>query len=79
MSETRERLPVNLASREELMDAGVIPRVASRIVDYRAAHGPIGDENELYMLVRDNEIRFDQLVGLVAVREDDEVRQGYST
>lgn len=79
MPEPRELLPVNRASREELIDAGVLPHVADRIVGYRAQHGPITDENELYMLVRDNEIRFDQLVGLVAVTEDEQVRQGYST
>lgn len=79
MTEARELLPVNRASREDLIDAGVLPHVADRIVGYREAHGPIADENELYMLVRDNEIRFDQLMGLVAVRDDEAVRQGYSS
>jgi hypothetical protein len=77
--ESRERLPVNLASRDELIEAGVLPRLADRILAHREAHGPIRDENELYLLVRDNEIRLDQLLGVVAVTESGEVRQGYST
>jgi len=75
----RERLPVNLASREELIEAGVLPHLASRIVAHREEHGPFRDENELYMVVRDNEVRLDQLLGVVAMEESGEVRQGYST
>jgi hypothetical protein len=79
MPESRERLPVNLASRDELIEAGVLPHLADRILAHREAHGPIRDENELYLLVRDNEIRLDQLLGVVTVTESGEVRQGYST
>jgi hypothetical protein len=74
-----ERLSINRASREELIEAGVLPRLASRIVEHRAEHGPIRDENELYLLVRDNEIRLDQLLGVVALGDEGEPRQGYST
>jgi len=77
--ESRGRLPVNRASREELIEAGVLPQVADRILAHRAERGPIRDENELYMIVRDNDMRLDQLLGVVAVTEGGDVRQGYST
>jgi hypothetical protein len=79
VTEERERPALNLASREELIDAGVLPDLASRIVAHRAEHGPIRDETELYLLVRDNEIRLDQLLGVVTLNEAGEVRQGYSS
>jgi transcriptional accessory protein Tex/SPT6 len=79
VAEAREYLSVNRASREQLIEAGVLPHLARRIVAHREEHGPIRDEKELYMLVRDNEVRLDQLLGVVAVEESGEVRQGYST
>lgn len=77
MSEPRERVDVNRASMRELIEAGVTPDLAQRIVLHRDANGPIRDENELYQLVRDNEVRLDQLLGLVDV--GDAPNQGYSS
>ena len=78
MAEHRERPALNRASREELMAAGVLPHLASRIVEHREAHGPIRDENQLYQLVRDNEIRLEQLLAVVDIDESGGVHQGYS-
>lgn len=78
MSDERARVDVNRASREELVAAGVTPELATRIVERRAAQGPIRDENELYLLVRDNQVRLDQLMGVVDFGNSED-RQGYST
>lgn len=75
----RERPPLNRASRDELIEAGVLPQLASRIVAHRLEHGPIRDEDELYLLVRDNEIRLDQLLGVVTLDDGGEPGRGYST
>lgn len=74
-----ERLDVNRASMRELVEAGVMPELAQRIVLHRDVNGPIRDENELYQLVRDNEIRLDQLLGVVQLRTDLDNSRGYST
>jgi len=79
VSEWRDRLDVNLASRADLIGAGVYPVVATRILRHREEHGPIRDENELYQVVRDNQMRLDQLLTLVRLDDSEEVRQGYST
>ena len=78
MSDERERVDVNRASLEQLVAAGVTPELAGRIVDHRATRGPIRDENDLYLLVRDNEIRLDQLMGVVEIGGPGD-KQGYST
>jgi transcriptional accessory protein Tex/SPT6 len=78
MRDESARVDVNRASREELVAAGVTPELAGRILDHRAARGPIRDENELYLLVRDNDVRLDQLMGIVDIGGSAD-RQGYST
>lgn len=78
MSEPRERIDVNRASMRELIEAGVMPELAQRIMLHRDANGPIRDENELYQLVRDNEVRLDQLLGVVDIGGPGD-KQGYST
>lgn len=78
MSDERARVDVNRASRDELVAAGVTPELAARIVERRSAQGPIRDESELYLLVRDNEVRLDQLLGIVDIGGAPE-GQGYST
>ncbi|HSJ13555.1 MAG TPA: helix-hairpin-helix domain-containing protein [Longimicrobiales bacterium] len=78
MKEQARILDANTATREELVERGVLPVLADRIVRHRAEHGPFRDENELYDVVRDNEIRMDQLLGLVGL-PNRENPQGYST
>lgn len=70
-------LDVNTATRDDLVARGLLPRLAERIVRHREEHGPFRDENDLYDVVRDNEIRMDQLLGVVGLRGDNP--QGYST
>ncbi len=78
MSDERARVDVNEASQAELVAVGVTPGLAARIVARREAQGPIRDESDLYPLVRDNEVRLDQLMGLVEIGGTTN-RQGYST
>ena len=76
MTGEQRRVDVNRASMRELIEVGVMPELAQRIVLHRDVNGPIRDEVELYQLVRDNEIRLDQLLGVVEIQDS---TQGYST
>ena len=59
-------------------ERGLLPEVAERIIRRREARGPFRDEADLYEVVRDNEIRMDQLLGIVGLPARDNP-QGYST
>jgi DNA uptake protein ComE-like DNA-binding protein len=79
VAEERDRLNVNTATERELVELGILPRVAARIVTWREEHGSIRNESELYQVVRDNEIRLDQLLSLVHIDGETRPRLGYST
>ena len=78
MRDPQPILDVNTVSRDQLLERGLLPEIAERIIRRREAQGPFRDETDLYEVVRDNEIRMDQLLGIVGLPPRDNP-QGYSS